>query len=108
MTEQELRRKEYEKIRERRVQLESLLKHPGWEVMHTGLSTQIAAKSHAIHNTAASMDGAFEIFQLRGQVDGLKLALNLPLWLIKDCLTDEAGLLTLEEEEASNQGEKDE
>ena len=100
-------REEMERLRGKRLQLEALLKSPGWALLDEALLADIRARGLREMNTPiSSLDGAFLSACARGEITGLRAAREMALQLIADLHLEINSITTeFEETERDETGE---
>lgn len=76
--------------RARKEAFESLVKHPGWKLYQELLNTMANDRGMILLSPAGSMDAAVAMEFIKGSMNGLILARDLPMLVISDVPTKPA------------------
>ncbi len=104
MTPAEEYRKEFERHRKERLDLEQIVETPGWALIRLVLESTLIVWRNTEHAAPTTLDGSFARAEALGAVKALQNVINLPETLIRNRREDEARCLEFAEETENEDG----
>lgn len=72
------------KDRQRKEAFEGLVRHPGWPILQELLNAMINARGEVVLGPAGSVEGAMALEFIKGAMNGLILARDLPSLIVEN------------------------